>query len=43
MKKQLSRATAGIVERYTHREMDRLAAETQRLPTLDLSARAFAS
>ncbi|MBA2224663.1 tyrosine-type recombinase/integrase [Thermogemmata fonticola] len=35
---QLSRATAQVVERYTHRELGRLAEVAQRLPTPDLSA-----
>ncbi|MBX3399283.1 MAG: hypothetical protein KF873_11110 [Gemmataceae bacterium] len=37
MRQQLSRATGGIVQRYTHRELDQLAAESQRLRTPDLS------
>jgi integrase len=35
---QLSRATAQVVERYTHRELGRLAEVAERLPTPDLSA-----
>jgi hypothetical protein len=35
---QLSRATAQVVERYTHRELGRLADAAERLPTPDLSA-----
>jgi integrase len=35
---QLSRATAQVVERYTHRELGRLTEVAQRLPTPDLSA-----
>jgi integrase len=37
MRQQLSRATGGIVQRYTHRELDQLAAESRRLRTPDLS------
>jgi integrase len=35
---QLSRATAQVVEPYTHRELGRLAEVAERLPTPDLSA-----
>lgn len=35
---QLSRATAQVVERYTHRELGRLSEVAERLPTPDLSA-----
>jgi hypothetical protein len=37
MRQQLSRATGGIVQRYTPRELDQLAAESQQLRTPDLS------
>jgi integrase len=37
-KGHLSRATPGVIERYTHRELGRLAEVVERLPTPDLSA-----
>ncbi len=38
LKERLSRATAQVVERYTHRELGRLSEVAERLPTPDLSA-----
>lgn len=36
-KEQLSRATAGVIERYTHRELSELTTVVERMPALDLS------
>lgn len=38
MKKQLARATAGIVERDTHRELGQLSEVAERIPTPNVSA-----
>jgi len=38
LRAQLSRATAGVIERYTHREVEQLIDVARRLPTPDLSS-----